>query len=203
MPIYSPEEVFAIMGAKNVDWAAEAVLAAVTEYFEAYSPRQHLNHSKTTRANIISDRMRQLSRVAFTGVPGTTPLVAHGLYVVNFDDCLCLRFKKFDASLCSSGIPTQQSLRFLGQQEFEGIPARVQHLEIGYVLNDLETGIKMLRLAMPAKRRRNHWSVELRSTAPSEVIPDITDITPKEPADGQKTIFRPKFRIIRSDESDR
>jgi hypothetical protein len=191
------EELLGILGPENTAYAAESVQAGVAAYFEI-DPRQRLEHTKRTRACWIHDKMRVTSSRLFSEKKGVWTLTIGGLYVLNFDDKVIVRFKKFDANRCSHGIATQQSLLFLAQRELEGIPARAPRLEFGYVLDPLETGLAEIRVAFPARKRRNHWSVELRPLAPSEVLP----FTAKEPPDVQKTSFRPRFRIVRDYESE-
>src|SRR5690349_20284311 len=120
MKIPTSDKVFRLMGPENLDRAAEAVQCGVSEYFDLPA-LQRMHYTKRSRANIIHDLIRKASRRLFDEVRGVRQLDARGLYVLNFSDDLIVRFKKFDATLCSSGIPTQQSLLFLEQRELEGI----------------------------------------------------------------------------------
>lgn len=190
----------AALGPENLDRLRRCVAGAVDGYFKSLSPDQRADLGPRTRASAIHDFMRREAERTFAMIPRVACLDVRGLFVLNFDDRVVVRFKKLEADLRSRGLETQQSLGFVEQGELEGIPAGVPHLEAGYVLNGLQTGYASIYLVCPDGLRSNRWTMELHAP---EAVAEIRTLERNESNDAKQTRrFRSKFRTDRAEDGE-
>lgn len=193
----SKEETEEALGYANLVRLRRCVASAVDGYYSTYTPEQRAEHTPRTRASTVHDRMRRAAEREFDGVPGVMHMDVRGLFVLNFADRVIIRFKKLESDLRSRGQQTQQFLDFIEQSELDGIASGVPHLEVGYVLNSLQTGYESIHLVFPAGPDSNLWAMELYEDRPAA---EVTTLRRDEPTDAnQKRRFRSKIRIVRTD----
>lgn len=126
----------------------EAVKRAVNGYYlnGQYSSVRHI-HSSRSAASLCHDHIKAEIKQEFEGVPGVTYSEKRGLFTLNVQGSVVLRFKKFNKNLMSSNIQTKQITAFVLQQ-----PAQLELnemppdglLHVGYVMNKLGTGIEKI-----------------------------------------------------------
>ena len=131
---------------------------------EEYERVRHI-HPARSRANIMHDRMIHLARQLFESQSDVRVFQSQGRTMVAIEDKCVIRLKKLDKNKHAHGIPTTQFALFEMQVNFDGIPAELTHLDIGYILNDLQTELSGVYVTCPNGRRRNHWSFDLRTLA--------------------------------------
>lgn len=153
---------------------------AVQQFIEQHATLRH-EYSPRTEASIIHDLMISHARREFDSVPGITTPVLHGLFVVNINDAIAVRFKKFDKALQPKNIPTQQSIGYLWQQlPLPGMPPEATKLHAGYVFNKLRTGAdRVLITCMNGRAVR--WVIDLADDLGREIVriePAMPDVPP-------------------------
>jgi hypothetical protein len=127
-----------------------------------------------------------------------------GLVTINVRDQLLARFKKLDRDKRSHNIPTQQSLLFKAQLDLPGIESSLTHLDVGYVLNELQTGLDGVYITCPYGKGIAWWidlndsalgaagnvvpiaPAPIAPAAPGEVAARRQRIKPKQDLDGKK-----------------
>lgn len=163
-----------------------------------WSPQlNHIRHnfSPRTRANIIHDLMVANARSMFDGIEGICFLEFGGIFLIEIDNKIVLRFKKLNEDKRSSNIPTLQAVNFLEQLDLPGIPSHTR-LIVGYELNNLHTEIATVTITCP-NGEKNEWYFEIEGEEPiqtAEVIafpvtdPPIIDMPFRLPVEKNKKI---------------
>ncbi len=125
-------------------------------------------HTARTRACIVHDHMVDNARQRFENRPNTRTYEIGGVFFVEIEEKVLIRFKKLDEDKLSCNIPTQQSLEFLGQMELPHMPPKVTRLIAGYELNGLQTAIRAVSITCP-NGSHNAWYYDLE-TEMAEII---------------------------------
>lgn len=153
-------------------------------------PEVGLEMSKRGRAAIVYDATAAEARRRFRNKPGINLIDTGGLFLVDFEGQLTLRFKKFGRGLLTSNIPTRQQQLFDWQQPLPGMPAKSTQVVAGYLLDSLE--VRVARQAItcregPALR----WAFD---------IPDFDEQPLPLPAPADEGPRRPVVRPIVTEE---
>jgi hypothetical protein len=124
---------------------------------------------KRSRACLVYDYIADEARRTLGNVEGLTVTEDRGFVLVNVEDRLLVRFKKFDQRLRTSGIHTQQQLAFSYQQlSIDGLGPLPQ-LVAGYLLDDFE--LEISRVAITCSfGSRIMWVIEIPPEA-GTVVP--------------------------------
>lgn len=115
------------------------------------------------RARLVHDHCIHRAEQLFglQRVAGVRAVRVRGLYMLDFNGELLVRFKKFtSATLGTAGIPTQQRLRFEAQGSLPGTPPDATKAVAGYVLNYAQTEILALALTC-SSRGVTHWTIDI------------------------------------------
>ena len=140
--------------------------------------------AKRSRACLIYDYMADEARRTLVGVDGLTVTEDRGFVLVNVEDRLLVRFKKFDQRLRTSGIPTRQHMQFAYQQlTIDGLGPMTQ-LVVGYLLDEFELDISRVAVTC-SLGSRIMWVIE--------IPPDVGTVAPLPP-----TTTQPVDPIVRS-----
>jgi hypothetical protein len=120
---------------------------------------------------MIHDLMVKHVKRRFDGSDNVRWFVRRGLFHLEIDGPLWLRFKKLDRNMRASSIPTRQALSFLNvlQLELPGMPGPVPRLTAGYVLNQLGTAIEGAYVTCPLGSEIR-WFIELIEPLTDRVI---------------------------------
>ncbi len=146
----------------------ESVIQAWEDYESQYGHVRHI-HTPRTRANIVHDHMVHHARRLFEGDDSVYMCEIKGLFLVQIDGQLLVRFKKLDEDKRHHNYPTPQNLEFWEQLDLPGIP-HLTRLVAGYELNDLQTAINAIYITCP-NGSCNAWDFELdEETVPSEIV---------------------------------
>ncbi|MPZ51039.1 MAG: hypothetical protein GEU75_17350 [Dehalococcoidia bacterium] len=144
----------------------EVVATAVQNYYSDDSSLK-VNHSKGTRSSIINDEMRAAARRVFGNVSGVAFTTKRGMFLLYVDNQIAIRFKKLTRRLLAQNHPTQQALAFsnqkqLGQQlgPLPGTPDPMTHVNVGYQMNALDTGVSGIYAACP-NGEMLAWAIDL------------------------------------------
>ncbi|MGA7438333.1 MAG: hypothetical protein WBW32_09425 [Luteibacter sp.] len=113
--------------------------------------------SRRSRATVVHDIILTNIRRA---VPSAVEQNVRNLVMFVFDDSIAIRIKKFDDELCPKNIPTRQVLSFRRQEDIDGLPS-MHHLELGYVLDHLQTQISSIHLVCPSGKKAHAWSFDV------------------------------------------
>ena len=82
-----------------------------------------------------------------------------GLFLLNFDNKVMIRFKKLRNNKASC-VLTRQSFCLFNQLEVPGIPSP-QKFIVGYELNSIRTEINSISVLYPKNSNQNFWSYDL------------------------------------------
>lgn len=104
--------------------------------------------SPTIRARTLYEAMAAGAKTTLPYSPGVKKISEdRGFIIVNIENRMMLRFKKFrNKNLQTGGVPTTQQQFFetqeqlSGQGHFDGMPPRMTVIVAGYLLNPLQTG---------------------------------------------------------------
>ncbi|MGG6311548.1 hypothetical protein [Paenibacillus macerans] len=126
----------------------DAVKRAINNYYlnGQYSNVRHI-HSARSAASLCHDHIKAELKQEFESTPGVSYSEKRGLFTLNIQGSVVLRFKKFNKHLMSSNIQTKQVTAYVLQQpaqlELEEMPP-YGLLHVGYVMNKLGTGIEKI-----------------------------------------------------------
>lgn len=148
-------------------------------------------HTQRSRASLIHDHMIAFAREFLGGDPQIQIFAKRGLSLVNVKDNLLIRFKKLDAKRHSRDNATQQNFLFTAQLDLPGISSELTHLQAGYVLNELQTGLEGVYITCP-NGKHLEWFIDL-TLLPSTKVAEFTQ--PKTPAPPVTEIKVAKRRI--------
>lgn len=129
----------------------------------AYPIDQRIVYTTTTRAGIVHDhQIERASRYAASSQEvSIRDCYRLKLLVVEVKDCcFAIRIKKLNEMRMPSNHLTGQVADFRRQRQLDGIPSSY-NLEIGYVLDRLESEIKEVCLVYPRGSKSNYWVSEL------------------------------------------
>ncbi len=149
------------------------------ERFGEREPDLRMPLDATARANFIYCHIVESARRRFEGIKGVLKSTKGRVLKLTFAGRIVLRFKKLDAKLRSSGIPTQQYLQFLLQRCLPGFEQT--NVIGGYRLDGLKVGMEDIHVTCP-HGSRNHWTVEIPTETCTiiETVPSIaSEETPK------------------------
>lgn len=163
------------------------------------SLRNNIPHVFTprTRASIIHDFMVSHARNKLAGIKGVRLLDVGGLFLVEINEKILIRFKKLNDDKMPNNIPTQQALDFMEQLELPGMP-HIIRLVVGYELNKLQTGIQAISVTCP-RGTKKEWHFELEG-----VVTEVADIvelpTPGRPVDPVRLRAEETIKIKKQNE---
>jgi len=131
----------------------ECVKGAVNDYFSLYPASVRAFHSRRTRANIIRDHIIQRAMEAFANVPGVNRVrnATKGRYtLLSVDGRALLRFKYLGSTKRSRNFKTPLAKAFANNQvAIADLPTEATRFDVGYIWNDLETGIVEVLISCP------------------------------------------------------
>jgi hypothetical protein len=128
-----------------MDRIRETMYRAVDEYKEKYLMYGHELKNRS-KSSIIHDYVERHIRKEFgESMVGTL----RGMFYLNINDKICLRFKKINSNLKSSNIRTQQTTLFDSQQTIPGIVPTALFVNAGYMVNSLYTDFNDLFIVCP------------------------------------------------------
>jgi hypothetical protein len=169
----------------------DCIVRAFQKWRSDYS-KNALVHTARSRASVIHDHMVAFAKEYFSGDDSIRIFSKSGLAVVNIKDVVLLRFKKLDAKKRSSSIPTRQNYLFKAQLDLPGIPSELTHLEAGYVLNELQTGLDGVYITCPNKNRLE-WFIDLTPLVGTNVTQITINSTPTAaPQAARRKRIKPK-----------
>lgn len=178
----SEQEAVQIIGAQ-LPRLEECLRLAWAEWVRTRLYHQNNGHSVSprARASVMYDLVAGHARRMFAGVPGVRVGTERGFLTLTFGNRLVVRFKKLNAKLEWSGIPTEQQQLFACQGEIEGLPPRATFLVAGYVLD--RTGTQIARLVLTCRDAHGLlWSRDLAEAAGGTVLPMPRPVSKPPPA---------------------
>lgn len=164
----------------------ECVLPAWRKYWSqnfddirhAFTPR--------TRANIMHDLMILNAQDKFAGIKNVKLHHIGGVFFIEINRNIFLRFKKLNENKMPSNIPTQQTRKLLYQEELPGMLPHPTILVVGYELNRFQIDIRAVTITCP-NGSTNAWDFELNMTS-GEIL-EVTELITGPPP----TPIRPKI----------
>lgn len=146
----------------------ECIMQAWEDYESQYGHVRYI-HTPRTRANIVHDHMVHHARRLFEGNAGVFMSEIKGLFLIEIEGQLLVRFKKLDEDKKHHNYPTPQNLEFWDQLDLPGIP-HLTRLVAGYELNNLQTAIDAIYITCP-NGSCNAWYFELEDEmARTEIV---------------------------------
>lgn len=112
-----------------------------------------------TRANLVYDYAVSEAWRILNGRTGLSLSEQRGFLLVNVEDALLLRFKKFRKGLATSGIPTAQAQLFAHQLRLDNMPA-LTHIVAGYLLDQFDRTIARAAVTCNVGSLRI-WTIDL------------------------------------------
>lgn len=160
---------------------AEAVLAPYHERlarvvhtaWERWTTAPDAAFDRRARAAAVWCYMKSEAQLLFEDDPAVKTIEGNNTFLLIVADRLVVRFKKMDEHGASRNVETNLQCSFrdeLGEIKMEGIPARLPRVEVGYVLNRLEDGIREVRVSAP-RRRGTAWSYVVQEQADVRELP--------------------------------
>lgn len=154
--------------------------------------RKDLAFHPGRRANVLNSFILAEGRRRFRD----TSVIIHetvGTTTFLFEEQVLARFKKLDRDGGSRNYPTARALDWNLQQDLPGIPG-LGRVDVGYVLNEQETGLERILVAHPLGEQITWtypiWDVDDATRA----IHLLADPTPGAPSQGSQSGVRIKHR---------
>lgn len=155
---------------QHLDAFDEMVRAAWKDY-ESLPDRCHVVFGARSRASNVHDFLLDRAASYAATTPGVKFFKRNLMHGIVIDGKYAIRFKKFDLDNRSKNQPTQQVAEFRNQIDLDGIDAP-HHLEVGYVLDFLESEVLDVRLACPSGHG-NAWVVSVSDRGAAAVLADL------------------------------
>jgi hypothetical protein len=157
----------------------DCLLNGCQDYLGQYSAFTHI-HTKGTRASITRDHIRDWIRRSFATEKSTRIVEKrNGLFLLEVEQRLLLRFKKLNSRKCSANVPTGQTKRFYRQQPlFPGLWRT--NLNAGYIANETWTEFEFY-ITEPSGSRSNAWVMKIQEYPECKPIVDITPARKEKP----------------------
>lgn len=170
----------------------EAVLNGFNEYYRT-NENQTFKYRPTTRANIIYDNIIHKLKKDLVREPGISFINKNKLLTLKVADKYLIKFKKLDDNHKSSNVKTRQNTMFLNQQVLFGLEQTITNLEVGYVLNPVETEINGVFIVCPKDDKSNEWEIDLDEFLMNKSRVTLFSRQEQEPKEkGEKTRFTAK-----------
>lgn len=166
----------------------DVVNGAWLDWNTEISPKVRSIASTRTRACMVNDFMRERGVRLAAEDRTITVVIRQQMQVLvfsptGFDGCIGVRLKKLDEDGMSRNQPTGQVQDFRGQLVLTDINADY-HLEAGYVLNRLESGLASIDLACPSGNGV-FWKAEI---VPNAVTEKVSNLFKQQLTDQIKTV---------------
>ncbi|MET4574983.1 hypothetical protein [Ottowia thiooxydans] len=131
----------------------------------------HVTFGARSRASVVHDFLLSRAAAYADSTPGVCYFKLNLMHGIVIGGRYAIRFKKFDYDNRSRNQPTLQVAEFRSQIELDGIDA-AHHLEVGYILDDLDADVVDVRLACPSGYG-NAWVVSLSDRGTATVVADL------------------------------
>jgi hypothetical protein len=106
-----------------------------------------VNYKPRTKAGIIHDHIEKYIRFAFAEKEGVIVDDYKGVFGINLQDELFIRFKKMDKEYSVRNYPTSQHSKYMKQSQIEGFPEKPTLLFAGYIPDRSWSNIKGVYVA--------------------------------------------------------
>lgn len=106
-----------------------------------------VNYKPRTKAGIIHDHIEKYVRTTFEGKEGIVVDDFKGVFGINLQDELFIRFKKMDKEYSVRSYPTSQHSKYMKQSQIEGFPEKPTLLFAGYIPDRSWSNIKGVYVA--------------------------------------------------------
>lgn len=151
---------------------------SVSRGWHAYQTlyKDHLHkYSPITRANLIRDHVVDCVRTEFQGEDCARIIERpNGLFLLEIERRVFVRFKKLNSKKFSSNIPTKQAHAFLRQLPIPGFGKDRVNLNAGYTPNESWTEIDGIFITHPSGLRRIAWFIDIGEEILMQPVIDIT-----------------------------
>lgn len=188
MPLISQADAMEVLGPHGD--ALFRIASAPWDEYHALTPASLLvKYGSRTRATSVHDLMID-EATRYTVASGGDVRMFHrqSMRGMVINGRIAIRLKKLDEDSYSKGHYTKQVEEFRSQIVLDGIDA-AHHLELGYVLNKLETEIAEVRIVCPAGRNIA-WSSRIDQSGIESVVQDL--FSPPSPSEDGGAIIKPK-----------
>ena len=106
-----------------------------------------VNYKPRTKAGIIHDHIEKYVRTTFEGKEGIVVDDFKGVFGINLQDELFIRFKKMDKEYSVRSYPTSQHSKYMKQSQIVGFPEKPTLLFAGYIPDRSWSNIKGVYVA--------------------------------------------------------
>ncbi len=106
-----------------------------------------VNYKPRTKAGIIHDHIEKFIRTTFEGKEGIVVDDFKGVFGINIQDELFIRFKKMDKEYSVRNFDTNQHTKYMKQSQIEGFPEKPTFLFAGYIPDRTWSSIKGIYVA--------------------------------------------------------
>ena len=149
--------------------------------------------STRSRASIVHDFMVKRAIEFAEGKNNVSFIRRKRMFVLIFKSeygFLALRFKKRDKGGFSQNIPTKQVSDFKNQIPIHGIDVK-HHLEIGYILTDMQDVISSIVMVCPSGGAI-YWMAEITPAGSRENVVNLWEHKGEEEQSGDGFVVRPR-----------
>lgn len=161
----SKDEVMSILLLNTVDGCSYAqkiynvISYSILKYQEKHSADRYL-HSKTTKANIIHDYIKNDVVVLSLEDTNIRIFKQQGMFTLILMNKVIFRFKKLDSDKKSRNVKTKQAESFKNQQlPFIGTEQSIVRLDAGYLLDVLGRDLKGVYFVKPKTKDSVGWRI--------------------------------------------
>jgi hypothetical protein len=110
-------------------------------------PGGMLNYKARTKAGIIHDHIEKHARTSFEQKEGIAVDNFNGVFGLNIQDELFVRFKKMDSTYAVRNMHTKQHKNYMKQFQIDGFPEKPTFLFAGYIPDRSWSSIKGIYVA--------------------------------------------------------
>lgn len=167
----------------------ECILSGFNDYYRR-NEGDTFNFRPTTRANMIYDYIISYLKKGLVNDSRVAFLNKNGLLTLMISDKYLIKFKKLNDNHKSSNVKTKQNTLFLKQETLFDLPPSVTNIEIGYVLNKINSDIDGVFIVCPKNERENAWEIDLDEHLQAKS--NLTLFNTKKPS---KQIDKKRFKI--------
>ena len=126
----------------------ECIELGFKAYLTHYKSFSHL-HKRRTKASIVNDHIIDFAKICFEDKNNIQIIEPKGLFLVEVEGKILVRFKKLNSDLQSCNFQTKQQIDFKKQLHIPGIPPALPRLDAGYIPNKLWTDLDGMYITFP------------------------------------------------------
>jgi len=156
-----------------IPFIRNCMISAIEKYAQIFLPLNHVLEIRT-RANCIHDFIAEAIRLQFgcNQYEDVGIIEVKGLFLLEFQNQIYLRFNKFYPNLMPARSNTLQNIAYFGQMALFEECGRKINLTAGYIIDNFWESLTDLYICYPLKNK-NLWSISIMESSTKLIFEEV------------------------------